>query len=119
MADKAKKSGKLQLADLEAVGPGTPAGRYFRKFWQPVMRARNLAPGRAKPIEILGEKFTIYRGESGQSCLVSYRCPHRGTPLSLGWVEGDDIFEVEPAIDVFQTRESIRSCSEFLSRSKR
>ncbi len=85
------RSSKLQLADLEAVGPGTPAGRYFRKFWQPVMRARDLPRGRPKPLEILGEKFTIYRGESGTPHVVSHRCPHRGTPLSLGWVEGDHI----------------------------
>jgi len=84
-------SGALKLADLEPVGPGTPTGHYLRLFWQPVMRARDLAPGRAKPLEILGEKFTIYRGADGAPHVVAYRCPHRGTPLSLGWVEGDDI----------------------------
>lgn len=81
----------LGLADLEPVGPGTPAGRYLRLFWQPVMRAKDLAPGRAKPLEVLGEKFTIYRGEDGAPHVVARRCPHRGTPLSLGWVEGDAI----------------------------
>ena len=39
--------GKLQFADLEAVGPGTPAGRYLRRFWHPVLRARTCA--RARP----------------------------------------------------------------------
>jgi len=81
----------LCLADLEPVGPGTPAGRYLRLFWQPVMRAKDLAPGRAKPLEMLGEKFTIYRGQDGAPHVVAHRCPHRGTPLSLGWVEGDAI----------------------------
>ncbi|MDX1486015.1 MAG: Rieske 2Fe-2S domain-containing protein, partial [Alphaproteobacteria bacterium] len=81
----------LKLVDLEPVGPGTPAGRYLRLFWQPVMRAKDLAPGRAKPLEILGEKFTIYRGADGAAHVVGYRCPHRGTPLSLGWVEGDGL----------------------------
>lgn len=80
---------RLTLADLEPVGPGTPSGRYLRLFWQPVMRLKDLPPGRAKPLEILGEKFTIYRAEGGTPHLVAYRCPHRGTPLSLGWVEGD------------------------------
>ncbi len=82
---------KLQFADLEPVGPGTPAGRYFRLFWQPVMRARDLAPGRAKPLEMLGEKFTLYRGTEGTAHLVGPTCAHRRTPLSIGWVEGDDI----------------------------
>jgi len=82
---------KLQFADLEAVGPDTPAGRYLRKFWQPVLRAKDLRPRRARPIEILGEKFTLYRGEGGTFHLVAFRCPHRGAQLSLGWVEGDDL----------------------------
>ena len=82
---------KLQFSDLEPVGPGTPAGRYLRLFWQPVMRAKDLVKGKAKPLEILGQRFTIYRGESGDAHIVAARCPHRGTLLSLGWVEGDDM----------------------------
>ena len=80
---------KLQFADLEPVGPGTPSGRYLRCFWQPVYRARDLRSGSAKPIEILGEKFTLYRGESGAAHVVGFRCAHRGAQLSLGWIEGD------------------------------
>jgi 5,5'-dehydrodivanillate O-demethylase len=81
----------LEFADLEAVGPGTPAGRYLRSFWQPVCRARELAPGQTKPLEILGERFTVYRGEGGVPHVTAFRCPHRGTQLSLGWVEGDSL----------------------------
>jgi 5,5'-dehydrodivanillate O-demethylase len=55
------------------------------------MRKRDLPAGRAKPIEILSEKFTAYRSEDGVAHIVAYRCPHRGTPLSLGWIEGDTI----------------------------
>jgi 5,5'-dehydrodivanillate O-demethylase len=83
--------GKLDFADLEPVGPGTPTGQYLRRFWQPVMRLKDLPAGRAKPLEILGEKFTIYRGEHGAVHVVAQRCPHRGTPLLLGWVEGDSL----------------------------
>jgi 5,5'-dehydrodivanillate O-demethylase len=81
----------LEFSDLEAVGPGTPAGRYMRRFWLPVFRARDLKEGQAKPLEILGEKFTIYRGQDGLPHVVSFRCPHRGTQLSLGWVENDTL----------------------------
>jgi len=81
----------LKFPDLEAVGPGTPSGRYLRLFWQPVMRVRDLKPKQAMPLEILGEKFTVYRGEDGKSHVVDYRCAHRGAPLSIGWVEGDTI----------------------------
>ncbi len=84
-------SAKLQFADLEPVGPGTPAGRYLRRFWQPVMRARDLSAGRAKPLEIMGEKFTIYRADDGSAYVSAFRCAHRGTQLSTGWVEGSDL----------------------------
>src|SRR5437868_14463106 len=77
--------------DLEHVGPGALAGRYLRRFWQPVYRAQDLPAGRAKPIKALGEQFTLYRSQDGQPHLVDFRCAHRGVQLSLGWVEGDDI----------------------------
>ena len=82
---------KLQFPDLEQFGPDAPAGQYLRRFWQPVMRASELPSGRAKPIEILGERFTVYRGEGGAPHVVAFRCAHRGTQLSLGWVEGDSL----------------------------
>jgi 5,5'-dehydrodivanillate O-demethylase len=82
---------KLDRVDLEPVGPGTPSGRYLRLFWQPILRAKDLPVGRAKPIEVLGEKFTIYRGEDGIPHVTAFRCPHRGTQLSLGWVEGNTL----------------------------
>ncbi|MBM2812005.1 MAG: pobA 2 [Chloroflexi bacterium] len=73
------------------TGPGTLAGRFLRGFWQPVHRASDLPSGRAKPIRIMGEEFTLYRGDSGQAHVVAFRCAHRGTQLSTGWVEGDDL----------------------------
>ena len=82
---------RLQMADLEPVGRGTPAGDYLRRFWHPVLRVKDLQAGRAKPIELLSEKFTAYRGEDGVARVVGFRCPHRGTQLSVGWVEGDSI----------------------------
>lgn len=73
----------------ESTGPGTPAGRYLRRFWQPVYHGVDLKPGRPVPLRIMGEDFTLYRGESGAVHLVDPRCPHRGTRLHTGWVEGD------------------------------
>jgi 5,5'-dehydrodivanillate O-demethylase len=89
---KAKVSGKkLQWEDLVATGPGTLAGSYLRRFWLPIHRAEELRPGEAKPIEIMSERFTLYRGAGGAPHVVGFRCPHRGTQLSTGWVEGDCI----------------------------
>jgi 5,5'-dehydrodivanillate O-demethylase len=85
---KPKKSTGL---DLASAGPGTLAGTYLRRFWQPVYRAEDLPAGHAKPIQIMSERFTLYRGDSGAPHVVAFRCPHRGTQLSAGWVEGDCI----------------------------
>jgi len=70
------------------TGPGTPAGRYLRQFWQPVYHGVDLKPERPVPLRIMGQDFTLYRGASGVF-LVDPRCPHRGTQLSTAWVEGD------------------------------
>ncbi|MBM2809689.1 MAG: hypothetical protein HW416_448 [Chloroflexi bacterium] len=75
--------------DLEHTGPGTLAGRYLRTFWQPVFRSKDLGPGRTSPIQILNEKLTLFRGEGGEAHLIAFRCAHRGSQLSVGWVEGD------------------------------
>jgi 5,5'-dehydrodivanillate O-demethylase len=77
--------------DVEHTGPGTLAGRYLRSFWQPVYRAKDLAPGRAVPVRLMSEDFTVYRGEGGEPHVVAFRCAHRGTQLSVGWVEDDCI----------------------------
>ena len=39
--------------DLLRTGPGTLAGRYLRRFWQPVFRSKDLSPGQAAPIRIM------------------------------------------------------------------
>src|SRR5436190_5980803 len=77
--------------DFARTGPGTLAGQYLRTFWQPVAVANQLPAGRAKPIRIIHEDYTLYRGETGQAHLVAFRCAHRGTQLSTGWVEGDEL----------------------------
>jgi len=78
-------------SDFVHIGPGTLAGRYLRLFWQPVFRSQDLPPGKAVPVRLLGEDFTLYRGTGGEAHVVAFRCAHRGTQLSSGWVEGDDI----------------------------
>ena len=75
--------------DFVSTGPGTLNGRYLRQFWFPVYRSDMLARGSAKPIRILSEDFTLYRGQDGTPHVVAQRCPHRGTQLSVGFVEDD------------------------------
>lgn len=60
-------------------------------FWQPVYQAEDLPAGRPKPLRIMGQSFTLFRGDSGNPHLVDAVCPHRQAKLSVGWVEGDCI----------------------------
>lgn len=78
-------------ADYLHTGPGTLCGRYLRQFWHPIHQASWLRPGKAAPVKIMGEEFTLYRGASGAVHLVASLCPHRLTRLSTGFVEGDQI----------------------------
>ncbi len=82
---------KLSWEDLVSTLPGSLAGKYLRRFWHPIDRAEDLEPGQAKPIQVMGERFTLYRGESGAPHVAGFRCAHRGAQLSAGWVEGDCI----------------------------
>src|SRR5579871_5917856 len=77
--------------DFYHVGPDTLAGRFMRSFWQPIARAQDVPAGRAKPIHMLGIELTVYRGEDGAVHALAFRCAHRGTQLSTGWVEGDNL----------------------------
>src|SRR5437899_8240225 len=77
--------------DLVQNGPGTVTGRYMRLFWHPVQRSEDLPVGHAKPVKILGQDFTLYRGESGRAQAVGFRCAHRGAQLSLGFIEGESL----------------------------
>ena len=81
----------MDFSEIVHTGQETLAGRYLRMFWQPVCCSYELAPGRALPVRILGEDFTLYRGESGTPYLVGSRCAHRGTQLSVGSIEGECI----------------------------
>ena len=82
---------EIGVTDFISAGPETLAGKFLRRFWQPVYCGHEILPGRAVPIRVMGENFTLYRGESGTPHLVGDRCAHRGTQLSVGWIEGDSI----------------------------
>ena len=77
-----------KIDDFVRTGPGTLAGRYIRRYWQPVYVAEKLPKGKIVPIKILGEDLALYRGESGKAHLMTNECPHRLTRLNIGWIEG-------------------------------
>jgi 5,5'-dehydrodivanillate O-demethylase len=81
----------VDQVDFVHTGPGTPAGRYLRRAWQPIYLSEKLAKGKIAPIRILGENLALYRGESGKARVIANECAHRLSVLSTGWVEGETI----------------------------
>ncbi|KUH69835.1 hypothetical protein AU184_08865 [Mycolicibacterium novocastrense] len=71
------------------VGPGTPMGNVFRRFWNPIVMAKELpeADGTPLRVRILGENLVLFRDSSGQLGLLDELCLHRRTSLALGRVE--------------------------------
>lgn len=76
---------------LTLVGPGTPMGRYMRCFWHPVAAAAELQAAPVKAVKLLGERLALFRSPDGTLGLVAERCPHRGTSLACGMLDGDGI----------------------------
>ena len=71
--------------ELTHIGPGTPCGEYFRRFWQPVCFSHDLrdVPRR---VLILGEELVVFRDLRGHVGLLELHCPHRGTSLEYGLI---------------------------------
>ncbi len=73
-------------AELTHVGPGTPAGEWFRRFWLPVLVSDELKD-LPVAIRILGEDLVVFRDRSGQIGLLELHCSHRGTSLEFAQIE--------------------------------
>ncbi len=68
------------------VGPGTPMGELFRRFWLPALVADEIeAPG-SPPVRlrILGEDLLAFRDSTGRAGIIEPWCSHRGAPLWFG-----------------------------------
>jgi phthalate 4,5-dioxygenase len=77
---------------ITRIGPGTPAGKLFRRYWHPVALSRELPPGAAPlPVRLLGENLVLFRAKNGAVGLMDLHCPHRGTDLSYGRIEDDGL----------------------------
>jgi len=73
---------------ITRVGPGTPAGRLMRCYWQPAALLDELAGNRpVKPVRLLGENLVLFRDDQGRYGLIGRSCPHRGTDLAFGRLE--------------------------------
>jgi phenylpropionate dioxygenase-like ring-hydroxylating dioxygenase large terminal subunit len=71
---------------LVQVGPGTPAGELFRRYWQPAALSSELPEPDGAPVRVrlLGEDLIAFRDTNGRIGLVDAYCPHRRAPLFFG-----------------------------------
>lgn len=73
---------------LTRVGPGTPMGELFRRYWHPVAVARELTEENpTRFVRILGEDLVLFRDRSENVGLLADHCSHRGASLLYGRVE--------------------------------
>jgi phenylpropionate dioxygenase-like ring-hydroxylating dioxygenase large terminal subunit len=76
---------------ITRTGPGTPAGRLMRCYWQPAALVDELAGNRpVKAVRLLGEDLVLFR-TGGRLGLIERACPHRGTDLAYGRLEAEGL----------------------------
>jgi phthalate 4,5-dioxygenase oxygenase subunit len=78
---------KEQNELMTRVGPGTPAGKLLRCYWQPVALVDEMQGERpVKAVRILGEDLVLFKNQN-QYGLIERHCAHRGADLAYGRLE--------------------------------
>ncbi|MGA1253687.1 MAG: Rieske 2Fe-2S domain-containing protein, partial [Burkholderiaceae bacterium] len=84
---------------ITQIGPGTPAGRLLRQYWQPValvdefdpLLDPRMAERPIKPVRLLGQDLVLFKDHAGRIALLDRDCPHRGADLAFARYESDGI----------------------------
>jgi phenylpropionate dioxygenase-like ring-hydroxylating dioxygenase large terminal subunit len=63
----------------------------LRDDWHPVAASARLPGGALVPVRLLDRELVLWRSSEGQAHAWQDRCPHRGTRLSIGRVEADQV----------------------------
>jgi phenylpropionate dioxygenase-like ring-hydroxylating dioxygenase large terminal subunit len=60
---------------------------YLRNFWYAAALSDNIKPGEPHGVDMLGGRVVLFRdAETGRVRALDDACPHRGAPLSGGWL---------------------------------
>ncbi len=59
---------------LTQVGPGTPMGALFRRYWHPIAASGELDDRPTKQVRLLGENLVLYKDKSGALGLIDRLC---------------------------------------------
>jgi nitrite reductase/ring-hydroxylating ferredoxin subunit len=78
---------------ITQIGPGTPMGNLFRRYWLPAMLAEELPEPDCPPVrlKLLGEDLVAFRTTSGRPAVLDTWCPHRNANLFWGRNEEDGL----------------------------
>jgi len=73
-------------AYLTQVGPRTPMGTLFRRYWLPALLSEELPEPDCPPVRLrlLGEDLVAFRTTSGRVGVLDTYCPHRNANLFWG-----------------------------------
>jgi nitrite reductase/ring-hydroxylating ferredoxin subunit len=77
---------KEQNELLTQIGPATPMGNLFRRYWVPALLAEELPENDGPPIRVrlLSERLIAFRDTEGRYGLIDEFCAHRGVSLWFG-----------------------------------
>jgi nitrite reductase/ring-hydroxylating ferredoxin subunit len=78
---------------ITEIGPGTPMGNLFRRYWLPALLAEELPEADCPPVrlKLLGEDLVAFRTTSGRPAVLDTWCPHRNANLFWGRNEQDGL----------------------------
>ena len=66
------------------IGPGTPMGELFRRYWHPIAATCEMDQEPTKAVTILGESLVLYRDRGGHLGLIGDKCLHRRVQMVYG-----------------------------------
>lgn len=71
---------------LTRVGPGTPTGELYRRYWIPALLSEEIREPDGPPVRVrlLGEDLLAFRDTKGRVGLIDQYCSHRRAPLFYG-----------------------------------
>lgn len=71
---------------ITRVGPGTPLGNLFRRYWVPALLSEELPEPDCPPVRVrlLGEELVAFRDSKGRVGLLDEYCAHRRVSLFFG-----------------------------------
>ncbi|MBV9326587.1 MAG: Rieske 2Fe-2S domain-containing protein [Chloroflexi bacterium] len=71
---------------LTQVGPDTPVGRLFRRFWIPALLSEELPGPDCEPVRLrlLGEDLLAFKDSNSRVAILDAFCPHRSHRCFFG-----------------------------------